>query len=99
MNSHDVRRLHTCVLCDKVGIYQPTDADIDVPIVVCVHSTRERPLTVKKKQRSFCHPRCYVKRMSVAKLLSLHNDELSHVRMNDVPPYIMRMLLARMRKG
>lgn len=96
--SHDVRRLHACSLCGDIGIYQPTHPEIGVPIVVCVHSTIEKPLTVAKKQRSFCHPMCYVKSLGIRKLLGLHADELNAIRLTDVSAKAMQLILHELRE-
>lgn len=97
LTSHEVRRLRVCCICQQIGIYQPTRAEVDVPTVVMVNSTREQASTVKnERQKSYCHPRCYIKRMGAAKLLGLHDSELNHIRMDDVPDYVMRRLMKRM---
>lgn len=93
----DVRRLHVCVICNEIGIHQPSHPEINVPVVVCVHSTKEQRRTVSEQQCSFAHPRCYVDKTSLANLLSLHSDELGAVRLCDVTRSQMNRLLAELR--
>jgi hypothetical protein len=92
----DVRRLHVCVLCNEIGLHQPTHPEISIPVVVCVHSTKEQRRTVAERQCSFAHPRCYIDRMSMANLLSLHSDELESIRLCDVTRTQMRRLLTEL---
>lgn len=89
----DVRRLHTCVICNEIGVHQPTHPELNVPVVVCVHSTQEQRRTVSAQQCSFAHPRCYIEKTSMANLLSLHTDELDSIRLCDVTRTQMRKLL------
>lgn len=90
----DVRKLRLCCICHEIGIYQPERSELTIPLVVCIHSTAQDPLTVKKTQRSFCHPRCYANTMGVEKLLGLHANELGHIRLGDVTSKIMTSLIA-----
>jgi hypothetical protein len=90
----DVRRLHACVLCGEIGVHQPTHPMLNVPVVVCIHSTKEQRRTVSAQQCSYAHPRCYVEKTSMANLLSLHSDELDSIRLCDVTARQMRKLLA-----
>lgn len=90
----DVRRLHACVLCNEIGVHQPTHPELNVPVVVCIHSTQEQRRTVSAQQCSFAHPRCYIEKTSMANLLSLHTDELDSIRLSDVTKTQMRKLLA-----
>jgi hypothetical protein len=97
-NVKAIRALRTCAICQKIGIYQP-EHTLPIPLVVCIHSSETQPYTVPKKQRTYCHPRCYIdsftarKSDGVAKLLTLHTNELEHIRIGDVPmPTVKRIL-------
>lgn len=92
--------MHVCCLCQHVGIHQPEHSWVTVPVVVCIHSTETNPLTVKRQQRSFCHPRCYIAKMGIAKLLTLHADELGSIRLGDASPRAVKSILAELiRRG
>ncbi len=90
----DMRRLHVCVICNQVGLHQPTHPEINVPVVVCIHSTKEQRRTVAEPQCSFAHPRCYIDSTSLANLMSLHSDELDAIRLCDITRTQMRRLVA-----
>ena len=90
----DVRRLRACCLCGRIGIYMPSNPMLEIPIVVCIHKKAD----VKRAQRTYWHPRCYVEEMSVRKLLDqLDRDELESIRMSDVSPYVLQKILAKFR--
>jgi len=88
MNSHEVRKIKLCILCQGAGIYQPTDPTVEFPLVICVHSEE-----VPKRDRRYVHPRCYINKMGLKKLLTLPMRELETVRMGDVTKRTMRHLL------
>ncbi len=90
MNSHDVRKLRICLLCKGLGIYKPSGHIAEaIQIIVCLTPD------AKRGQRQFAHPRCYMEEMGAVKLLSLPADELSHIRLCDVPRRTMQLLLQK----
>ena len=88
MNVHEFRKIMPCILCGRLGIHQPSDAIGDVPIVICVHGQG-----VPRRDRRYVHPRCYVRKMGIANLLSLPNEELQHIRLCDVSRRTMKRIL------
>lgn len=95
----DVRNLKVCVFCEEVGIYQPQHSELNIPLLVCMHSTETTPLTVPKSRRSFAHPRCHIEYFKgPGKLLTLHRDELEHIRISDVPRSVMMKLLKELER-
>lgn len=85
----DVRKLRTCVLCSKLGIYKPTNCELNIPVVICIHNKAK----VKADSRSYCHPQCYAEQMSVTKLLYVDADELDFIRLCDVSPFVMKQIM------
>lgn len=76
--SHDVRRLHLCSVCGKIGAYGSELATkIDAQLVVRVG------------QRKYAHPRC----LRIEHLVLLSRKELDEVRLGDVSPRTMETLL------
>lgn len=63
---------------------------MDVPLVVCLHSE-----AAPKLHRRYAHPRCYEKQMGLAKLLTLAEKELGSIRICDVSPKTMRLIVKR----
>ncbi len=78
LTSHDVRRLHLCSECGKLGAYGSELATkIDADLVVRVG------------QRAYAHPRC----LRIEHLVLLSRKELGEVRLGDVSPRTMETLL------
>lgn len=90
MTSHDVRSLKLCCLCQGFGIHRPKDPTVDVPLVVCLHSEG-----VASQHRRFAHPRCYLRQMGIAKLLTLAGGEIDSIRLCDVSRTTMQAILKR----
>jgi hypothetical protein len=88
MNSHDVRRLRVCCLCQELGIHRPNNIGTNFSLVICIHTTN-----VPNRERKYAHPNCYVKEMGVGKLLALPRAELDEIRLCDVPVGVMRKLV------
>jgi hypothetical protein len=89
VNSHSVRKLRTCCLCSDLGIYKPSEV-VPMPLVICIHGDAVPP-----KQRSYVHPRCYLKKMGRAKLLSMPDEELGEIRICDVAPSLLRAIMKK----
>jgi hypothetical protein len=88
MNVHEVRKLRVCLLCSKLGIHKPSDPATSIPLLICVHSN-----AVSKRDRRYVHPRCYIRNMGIANLLTLPAIELEAIRLNDVPNRVMKAIL------
>lgn len=88
MTSHDVRKMHVCSQCGKVGIYKPSQPDIEVPLLICTNSLR-----APGRVADYQHPRCYEKKMGRAKLLAVSLRELAEIRMCDVSVRTMVAIL------
>lgn len=88
LTAHDVRRIKICSWCGEMGVYKPTHAEIDVPLVICTNT--ERVLT---RAADYQHPICYAG-ASLTKLMTLPKDERDFIRICDVSVYQMQILLA-----
>lgn len=94
----DVRRLHACSVCGEIGIHQPMHPEVNIPVIVCVHSSKTERMTISHRQASYAHPRCYVAATSFQNLLNLHSDELGAIRLSDVTRSSMEKIVAELRK-
>jgi hypothetical protein len=76
--AHDVRKLHLCSECGKLGAYgHELATKIDAPLVLC---------TGRKK---YTHPGC----MRIEHLVLLSQSELDEVRLCDVSAQTMETIL------
>lgn len=76
--SHDVRKLHLCSECGRLGAYGSALANrIDAPLVL-----RNGP-------NAYAHPRC----MTIQHLVLLSASELGEIRLGDVDERTMQTIL------
>lgn len=76
--SHDVRKLHTCSECGKLGVH---GADLATRLNMSV--------VVRVDSKNYAHPKC----MQVETLILLPIDELGNVRLVDVSSQVMKTIL------
>jgi hypothetical protein len=76
--SHDVRKLHLCSECGKLGAY---GSELATKI--------DAPLVLRTGRRKYAHPRC----MRIEHLVLLSDEELGEVRLGDVSPRTMETIL------
>lgn len=76
--SHDVRKLHLCSECGRLGAYGSALANrIDAPLLL------------KNGPKAYAHPRC----MRVEHLVLLSVSELGEIRLGDVDERTMETIL------
>lgn len=79
--SHDVRRLHPCSECGKIGADGANLANrIDAPLIL------------RTGRGTYTHPRC----MRVEHLVLLSPEQLGEVRLCDVSPRTMETILLKL---
>jgi hypothetical protein len=78
LTSHDVRKLHVCSECGKLGAY---GSELATKI--------DAPLVVRTGLRSYAHPKC----LRIEHLVLLSEKELGEVRLGDVSNRTMETLL------
>jgi D-mannonate dehydratase len=87
MKSHDVRQMHECIVCGGIGFYKLPDCAENFLVVV-----------IKPQAdgwRVYAHPRCFVTRHGIEKLLALPDEELNSIRLCDVSLRTMRSIMNR----
>lgn len=82
MKAHDVRRMHTCSECGKLGMTSAEPFD-PLPALVRIGSGKAQKVS---------HPSC----IPVSLLLVLSREELDHVRICDVDEETMQSILSNL---
>ena len=88
ITAHDVRRIKVCSQCGELGIYKPTDAETEVPLVICTNTLR-----ALGRSPDYQHPMCYAG-ASATKLTILPKEERDFIRLCDVTKKQMQVLIA-----
>ena len=78
LTAHDVRRLHVCHECGKLGAY---GSELATKI--------DSPLVVRVGQKSYAHPKC----LRIEHLVRLSDEELGEVRLGDVSKRVIETLM------
>lgn len=84
-NVCDVRKLATCATCHALGMHA-----VDLLLVAFKADTRGR-----KRDKVYAHAKC----LSTDALLSLPIDELGNVRINDVSPEVLQLVLKQLKEA
>lgn len=79
--SHDVRKLHLCSECGRIGAYGSELA-----------SRIDAPLVLRNGPKLYAHPRC----MRIQHLVLLSASELGEIRLGDVDEQTMQTILLAM---
>ncbi len=95
MSAHDVRNLGTCILCQKIGTFDPRMASIALLLIL------QRP--GRGKSRIGAHPRCLVreetggghrtKYVDIRFITILGVEEMGKIRRDDLPEEAYRRVI------
>jgi hypothetical protein len=85
MTSHDVRKMHTCTVCGRIGFYALPGCD-------------ENCLVVAASEGTYAHPRCFRAKHGLNALLALPKTELESVRLCDVSVATMAAIVTAARE-